>query len=246
MLRVQSKRRPEDWDKKKSILSGRFLPMDPRDEAVLDVLERNTYHRPFNESYSNSGSPDNENEYQNDDEMHGIPSAAPRKWSKRSEAARKRWSDPEYRAKMLEKRAANKRLKQQQSHGENGVVVEDEDEIKRLEIGCMDSITLSDDNRANAINAYARSNQLRSEKITAFHRNQKVWMEERLKDSPQNLTDEQYVQRKLDIKQRRREAGLKRARIKLSKKNGQSVLKDEEPEVEIETEIKTDTDVCIK
>lgn len=192
MLRVQNKRRPEDWEKKTASLSGRFLPLDPRDEAVLDVLETNS-HNHFVDSYGPEGPPSDAY-----DGPH-IPSSS-RKWSKRSEAARKRWSDPIYRAKMLEKRAEKRRRDAEES----------DESSKRLEIGCMDSITLSDENKAKAINAYARSNKLRSEKITAFHKNRKVWMEERLHDSPQNLSDEEYVQKKLEAREKRRQAALKR------------------------------------
>lgn len=192
MLRVQKKRRPEDWDKNVSSLSGRFLPMDPRDEAILDVLE-NTSRSPFIPSYGMDVRPS--------DVHDGIvaPSVSP-KWSKRSEAARKRWSDPMYRAKMLEKRAEKRRRDAEES----------DESSKRLEIGCMDSITLSDESKAKAINAYARSNKLRSEKITAFHKNRKVWMEERLQDSPQNLSEKEYIEKKLELREKRRQSAIKR------------------------------------
>lgn len=198
MLRVQKKRRPEDWDEKKSSLSGRFLPMDPRDEAVLDVLENNA-RGPLIDAVPPSES---------DRDDSGLStSGSERKWSKRSEAARKRWSDPEYRAKMLAKRAEKRRRDREQ-----------QEQDKRLEIGCMDSITLSDESKAQAINAYAISNKLRSEKITAFHRNRKAWMEERLQESPQNLTDDEYVGKKLELKQKRRLTALKRAEIRRTNK----------------------------
>lgn len=210
MLRVQDKRRPEDWDRKTSTLSGRFLPMDPRDEKVLDVLESNA-RGPFVDSYGPEGPPT---------DAYGGPAmpTEPRKWSKRSEAARKRWADPVYRAKMLEKRA-EKRRRDAEANGEN---------VKghKLEIGCMDSVTLSDENKAQAINAYARSNKLRSEKITAFHRNRKLWMETRLDDSPKNLSDDEYVQTKIDLREKRRQSALKRAAIRRNGgKNAQTPIK---------------------
>lgn len=199
MLRVQDKRRPEDWDKRNSSLSGRFMPMDPREENVLDVLE-NFERGPSPETYGPEGPP---SDAYGDS---GVPLAS-RKWSKRSEAARKRWADPVYRAKMLEKRAEKRRRDDAASNDEP-------EKGHKLEIGCMDSIALSEENKANAINAYARSNQLRSEKITAFHRNRKLWMEKRLDDSPKHLSDDQYLQKKLDIQEKRRQAALKRAEMR--------------------------------
>lgn len=208
MLRVQKKRRPDHWDKNMSSLSGRFLPLDPRDEAILDVLE-NSSRSPFIESYDMDRRPS--------DVCDGIiaPSTS-RKWSKRSEAARKRWSDPVYRAKMLEKRAEKRRRDAEESD-------ELDESSKKLEIGCMDSITLSDESKAQAINAYARSNKLRSEKITAFHKNRKVWMEERLQDSPQNLSEKEYVQKKIDQREKRRQSAIKRNKLIKAKKDAEDV-----------------------
>lgn len=199
MLRVQQKRRPENWDKRNSNLSGRFLPMDPQDETILDILEGTAPHgNGGEETYGPEGPPA---------AAYGespVP-AEPRKWSKRSEAARKRWADPDYRAKMLQKRAEKRRRDSEASS------------TPKIEIGVMDSITLADEHRAKAINAYARSNRLRSEKITAFHKNRKVWMENRLKNSPKLLSEQEKIQLKLDTRERRRQAALKRSCIKRSK-----------------------------
>lgn len=200
MLRVQKKRRPEDWDRKKSSLSGRFLPMDPRDEAILDLLAGEPGRRQTEEeeTYGPEGPPS--------EAYGGSEPGSAKKWSKRSEAARKRWADPAYRAKVLQKRA-EKRRRDAEAAGEPP-------KQHKVEIGRMDSITLCDEERAKAINAYARSNQLRSEKITAFHKNKRAWMENRLKDSPMRLSDDEYIERKKAIRDRRRQSALKREREK--------------------------------
>lgn len=196
MLRVQKKRRPEDWNRKKSSLSGRFLPMDSRDEAVLDLLEggKGEGESTDEQSYGPEGPPSN---------AYGdsVPGNE-KKWSRRSEAARKRWADPAYRAKMLEKRA-EKRRRDAEAAGEPP-------KQHKVEIGRMDSITLCDEEKAKAINDYARSNKLRSEKITAFHKNRRSWMENRLKDSPSRLSDDEYISKKKEVRERRRQSALKR------------------------------------
>ncbi|CAN8072368.1 unnamed protein product [Agarophyton chilense] len=199
MLRVQKKRRPDDWEKKNSKLSGRFLPMDPRDEAIINLLERENGLPEVDREYGPEGPPA---------EAYGESGLGrPKKWSKRSEAARKRWADPSYRAKMLEKRAAKRRLNEEA----NGAPKQ------KVEIGRMDSITLCDDDRAKAINDYARSNKLRSEKISAFHRNRKLWMETRLSTAQPKLSEEEYVQMKKDRQKKRRSIALKRAQNKSAK-----------------------------
>lgn len=134
--------------------------------------------------------------------------AGVQKWSRRSEAARKRWADPVYRAKVLEKRAEKRK--------QNG-------HRAKVSIGPVDSITLCSDDKAKAINDYARSNQLRSEKITAFHRNPKLWMENRLRDSPMKLSDEEYVNKKILRQERRRRFALQREeRLRAAKASSES------------------------
>lgn len=198
MLRVQKHRLPEDWDKRVSKLSGRFLPLDPGDETVLDVLENDSAHSVSVEDayYGPEGPPSEE---------YGASMglALSKKWSKRSEAARKRWADPAYRAMMLKKRA-EKRRRDAEASGELP-------KQHKVEIGRMDSVTLSGDDKAKAINAYARSNKLRSEKITAFHRNRKTWMETRLSDSRFRVSDEDYVARKKKTQENRQEFARQRA-----------------------------------
>lgn len=211
MLRVQKKRRPEDWDKKMSSLSGRFLPLDPGDETVLEALDRETGRGPGVQDSYDADEP-------SVSEYGDYTPVSMKKWSKRSEAARKRWADPAYRAKMLQKRA-EKRRRDAEAAGEQPKA--------KVEIGRMDSITLCNDEKAKAINDYARSNQLRSEKITAFHHNRTQWMADRLSNSPARLSDEEYVQQKLQVKERRRMSALRREEAK-AKKEQESKKSDEE------------------
>lgn len=153
MLKVRKSRRAEAWgNKDASVLSGRFLPLDPREEVVLNALEEDPHsygsEGPPSSAYSGAGEP-----------------ARPKTWNTRAEAAKRRWQDPEYRAKMLAKRQSTKQRRN-----------------STMEIGAMESITLCDDERAKEINDYVRSNKLRSEKITFYHRNRKAWMDARLED----------------------------------------------------------------
>lgn len=206
MLRVQKKRRPEEWDKNMSNLSGRFLPMDPRDENILNALEAETVlGSDIEESYGPDGPPAS---------AYGDYAPSTKKWSKRSEAARKRWADPVYRERMLKKRAEKKQRDAEAAGGPPK---------PKVEIGRMDSITLCNDDKAKAINDYVRSNKLRSEKITAFHRDRRQWMENRLKDSPARLTDDEYLKRKLELRERRRSNARKREEAKRAKQGGNSM-----------------------
>lgn len=188
-----------------SELSGRFLPMDPRDERILDILEKDNSRQLSleDEAYGPEGPP---SVAYGDSSVPGRP----KKWSKRSEAARKRWADPSYRAKMLEKRA-EKRRKDAEAAGEVT-------KHHKVEIGRMDSITLCDDDKAKAINDYARSNKLRAEKMSAFHRDRKLWMEQRLGKGLAGLTDEEYHSQKKEAQQRRREIALERSKSLQKKK----------------------------
>ena len=200
MLRVQKNRLPEDWEKMSGSLSGRFLPVDPRDEKILDVLESSsTRSQSVDQEFGPEGPPSR---------VYGDsqPGTA-RKWSKRSEAARKRWADPAYRSKVLAKRAEKRR--------ENAKLSGEEVPIKqkkKVEIGCVDSITMRNDEKAKAINDYARSNQLRSEKISQFHQDRQLWMEKRLSTSRSRLTDEEYIDQKKDIQRKRKEKAIRSAR----------------------------------
>ncbi|KAI0562206.1 hypothetical protein FGB62_64g028 [Gracilaria domingensis] len=174
--------------------------MDPRDEAIINLLEGDNSLPEVETEYGPEGPPA---------EAYGDSGLGrPKKWSKRSEAARKRWADPSYRAKMLEKRAAKRRMNEEANGGPK----------QKVEIGRMDSITLCDDDRAKAINDYARSNKLRSEKISAFHRNRKLWMETRLSTGRPKLTDEEYVQMKKAQQEKRRDIALRRVRNSRAKK----------------------------
>jgi hypothetical protein len=173
MLRVQDRRKPDDWDKRNESLSGRFLPLDPSDEVVLDELERAA---PGGRAAEDPEGPPAT--------AYGTAASGP-KWSKRAEAAKKRWADPLYRAKMLDMRAAKK---ERDLLNAGGVVGEEKGSPgkaarkKKLQIGKLDSITMSRAEMANAINEYAQSNQRRSEKLASFHRDRATWMARRLSD----------------------------------------------------------------
>lgn len=202
MLRVRKSKQPADWDKRSRGLSGRFLPLDPREEVVLDVLDGTVtgeeddfgQEGPPIEAYANSQEP-----------------GRSRTWSKRAEAARRRWQDAAFREKMLAKRAEKRRR-------------DLEARTPRIEIGCMDSITLCDDDRAKQINDYVRSNQLRSEKITAYHRDRRAWMETRLsagEDLRWRMNRVEYKKQRQDKRQeeaRRRHARMRAARSNLEAK----------------------------
>jgi hypothetical protein len=78
-------------------------------------------------------------------------------WSNRSQAAKRRWADPVYRATLLKKRRENAAPKKAQTTG--------------LAIGPLDSVVFSPSaaqseiwrSKADEINKWARSNQLRRE-----------------------------------------------------------------------------------
>lgn len=204
MLRVQRKRRPNDWEKKNSELTGRFLPLDPRDEKVLDALEEGA-RPPELVKFGPEGPPSL---------AYGSSGAAHvKQWSKRSQAAQKRWADASYRARMLKMRAEKKLLNEKK----NGVSPKRVPPKHKVEIGPMDSVTMCNDDKARAINQYTRSNKVRSEKLSSFHRNRKVWMERRLGEGEGNLSDEEYVAKKKEIQEKRRNIALKRAQRKREK-----------------------------
>lgn len=142
MLRVPKHRRPPPPPG----LSGRFLPLDADDERLLDELARGR-HMPGGR-FADDGGSEKEKEA----------------WSNRSEAAKKRWADPTYRAMMLTKRRRKKAAE------------------GKVRIGSMDSVTLSGDEKAREINDYVRSCKRRSESLEAFHRDGAGWMKRRLEE----------------------------------------------------------------
>lgn len=176
MLRVSKHRRPPQSPG----LSGRFLPFDPGDEAILDELE--SEKRTFRAESTEDGRGED-----------GSTGTSPEKtvWSRRSEAAKKRWADPTYRAKMLKKRR-----RKVEAAG-------------KVRIGSMDSITLSGDEKAREINDYVRSCKRRSESLAAFHRDGAAWMKKRLDDG-EDLRRGREVEGLLKRRERRREVARKR------------------------------------
>lgn len=214
MLRVRGHRKPEDWDRKMKTLSGRFLPLDPRDEVILDVLEKGRCGPEMitAEEYGEEGPPSSE---------YGTSNKP--QWSRRAEAAKKRWADPEYRAKILAKREEKKR--RDIESGKRPA-----DTKPKVHIGATDSITMSSDIKAREINNYARSNKLRSEKISAYHRDRAAWMENRLSEGEEarfQRTRDEFKKQRQEARQaiaRRRHARRREAKAR------QDGLLDEEEE----------------
>lgn len=214
MLRVRRSRLPRDWGDKSSSLSGKFLPLDPKDENVLEALEdyaSGAKYGKVDDDFGEEGQ--SASAYQDSAE-----SGRTGEWSKRSEGAKKRWSDPLYRQKMLEKRAEKKKA----NAAARGPT------RHRIEIGTMDSITLCDDDKARAINDYARSNRLKSEKLTAYHRDRRTWMETRLsqgEDLRWRLNRVEYKKQRQD--KRREEARRRHARKRAREQAQEQKLDDE-------------------
>jgi hypothetical protein len=196
MLRVQQRRRPEDWDKRQENLSGRFLSLDPGDEALLDELERDPAADAADGglSFGPDGPPLT---------AYGTTATGPT-WSKRADAAKKRWADPAYRANMLAKRA-EKKLRDIKAG-----LVPDPETKRKIHIGRLDSITLSSEEKANAINAYARSNRKRSEKIKAYHHDRAAWMARRLSSGEESRLKSSQVDYKKDRQLERQAVARKR------------------------------------
>uniref|UniRef100_A0A7S1THJ2 Uncharacterized protein n=1 Tax=Compsopogon caeruleus TaxID=31354 RepID=A0A7S1THJ2_9RHOD len=120
------------------------------------------------------------------------------RWSRRAEAAKKRWADPEYRAKMMSSRRRAKDSANASLHH------------PRVEIGPMDSIVGSSDQKARMIIAYANANAKRAEKVRNFHQNQAQWIQDRLDAGAESRELRSSEQRKLETQQRRSEIARKR------------------------------------
>lgn len=90
-------------------------------------------------------------------------------WSNRSQAAKRRWADPEYRAKVVKKRRENAAPKRAPNSG--------------LAIGPLDSVVFSPSpaqteiwrSKADEINRWARANQLRREGTLRWKRDPMGW-----------------------------------------------------------------------
>lgn len=194
MLKVPKSKRPAAWDGPPTTLSGRFLPMDPRDEMFLDNMNRKPGAGSAEVEYGAEGPP--ASAYSGS----GEPGRS-KVWNKRAAAAKRRWEDPEYRAKMLQKRRSTKDA--------NGI---------GMRIGACESITLVDDERAKEINNYARSNRLKSEKISFYHRDRKGWMESRLNQGEELRNRMNTVEYKKEMQEKRQEhARLRHARMRAKK-----------------------------
>jgi len=202
MLKVPKSKRPAGWEGPPTTLSGRFLPLDPRDEMFLDNMSHAPYSGGTDVEYGSEGPPSSA--------YSGSPEPGRSKmWNKRAAAAKRRWEDPEYRAKMLEKRRTTKNKNNKKKNGGIG-------------IGACESITLVDDERAKEINDYARSNRLKSEKITFYHRDRKGWMESRLHEGEEIRHRMNKVEYKKEMQEKRQQrARLRHARMR-AKKDGQA------------------------
>lgn len=194
MLKVPKSKRPAGWDGPPTTLSGRFLPMDPRDEMFLDNMNSVPGSRVPDVEYGSEGPP--ASAYSG----NGEPGRS-KVWNKRAAAAKRRWEDPEYRVKMLQKRRATRN-----------------NNTGKINIGACESITLVDDERAKEINAYARSNRLKSEKISFYHRDRKGWMESRLNQGEELRHRMNKVEYKKQMQEKRQEdARLRHARMRAKK-----------------------------
>lgn len=207
MLKVPKSKRPADWDGPPTTLSGRFLPMDPRDEMFLDNMNRKPGTGIPEDEYGAEGPP--ATAYSGS----GEPGSS-KVWNRRAAAAKRRWEDPEYRAKMLQKRRTTK------------------DNISwkmKMTIGACESITLVDDERAKEINNYARSNRLKSEKISFYHRDRKAWMESRLNQGEELRSRMNTVEYKKEMQEKRQQhARLRHARMRAKKDEEEELLREDE------------------
>eukprot|EP00188_Purpureofilum_apyrenoidigerum_P006352 Plantae.Rhodophyta-Purpureofilum_apyrenoidigerum.ctg9727.p1 GENE.Plantae.Rhodophyta-Purpureofilum_apyrenoidigerum.ctg9727~~Plantae.Rhodophyta-Purpureofilum_apyrenoidigerum.ctg9727.p1 ORF type:complete len:251 (-),score=61.90 Plantae.Rhodophyta-Purpureofilum_apyrenoidigerum.ctg9727:491-1243(-) len=180
-------------------LQGKFLPTDSQPEDDMpDVVA----DEEFFDSYGDirEGLP-----------RTGLEPAEVKKWNKRAEAAKKRWANPDYRKKMMEKR-------RQKKEGRERI-----ERKHRVQIGSMDSVTLSSDQKAREINAYAQSNKLRSEKLEKLHQNKEKWMQERLESGTylrDRFNNDDYKrQKQLERKQLALERAKKKKQNAAQQKN---------------------------
>lgn len=152
--------------------------------------------------------------------------------NRRSEAARRRWQDPEYRAKMQAARARNlvKRSEHtvppraaRQADGASTLqaFAEPADVSKQeglIEIGVGDSITHCDDAKAAVINSYVMRNKLRSEKLIMFHHDKQRWMNNKLQQGePLRLMIKSKDLKRQRQMLRQQEARERHARIRARK-----------------------------
>uniref|UniRef100_A0A7S0BQY4 Uncharacterized protein n=1 Tax=Rhodosorus marinus TaxID=101924 RepID=A0A7S0BQY4_9RHOD len=168
-------------------LQGRFLPADSENIAKADEVDE--------ENFDILG-----------DVREGLPSSyfelpEERKWNKRAQAAKKRWADPEYRKKMIQKRNLKK---------EKGA----EDEKKDGdEVGAIDSLSAPQEDEVPAgSDAHALANKLRSEKLESHHRDKTKWMEERLASGAElrdRLNNDEF---KAERQEKRKQMAIKRHR----------------------------------
>lgn len=187
-------------------LRGRFVPPSSLEVEMkqLNSLQSNDLLSSSSDATARSSEFASHTEEETDEGLYDGGLSAPgnvdngskRRWNRRSEAAKKRWADPEYRAKMMNSRQKTKREKASQN--------------KRVEIGPMDSIVGSSDQKSKMIMDYAIANAKRADKIRRFHHQRASWMRERLsggQDKRDSFNNDDF---KLERKQKRSEVARKR------------------------------------
>eukprot|EP00186_Timspurckia_oligopyrenoides_P002069 CAMPEP_0182442482 /NCGR_PEP_ID=MMETSP1172-20130603/1390_1 /TAXON_ID=708627 /ORGANISM="Timspurckia oligopyrenoides, Strain CCMP3278" /LENGTH=198 /DNA_ID=CAMNT_0024637359 /DNA_START=204 /DNA_END=800 /DNA_ORIENTATION=- len=168
-----------------SSLQGRFVPLIPsiEQEMALDRPDAGNEEEMDEYGLVSDGLPKREPEF----------SSEKRSWSTKSQAAKRRWANPEYRQKILEKRRAK-------------VASKKSNVTPRVQIGTMDSVALSTDEKAAEIIRYCRSNQLRSEAMRRFRRDPLGWMNEKLQSGQEHRERKNSAEHKLQQKQKRSES----------------------------------------
>jgi len=161
-------------------LQGRFLPADSENMDKTDEVDE--------ENFDILG-----------DVREGLPSSyfelpEQQKWNKRAQAAKKRWEDPEYKKKVMQKRNLKKKK-------------------DRDQVGPIDSISPPPDDEVQVgSDAHAQANKLRSEKLESHHRDKIKWMEERLASGAElrdRLNNDDY---KAERKEKRKQMAIERHR----------------------------------
>jgi hypothetical protein len=146
--------------------------------------------------------------------------------NRRSEAARRRWQDPQYRAKMQAARARNLVRLSEHTVLRGGASTAEEDiEVADvsgqegvIEIGVGDSITHCDDAKAAVINSYVMRNKHRSEKLIMFHNDKQRWMDDKLQQGKplrMLINSEDFKRQRQMLRQQ--EARARHARIRARK-----------------------------
>mmetsp|Transcript_4098 Transcript_4098/g.5368 ORF Transcript_4098/g.5368 Transcript_4098/m.5368 type:complete len:403 (-) Transcript_4098:35-1243(-) len=218
------KKRKEKKKKAESspLYRGKFMKIVDTLE-VLDIEQRTAALRQVDEKRF----PNNEDEAY--DKMgpvrEGIKTVkVSHTWNTRSEAARKRWQDPEYKAKVLAKRrdtiekkkkAKEEMLKSQlETNKQKEQVPNLTDVLSRLD---GEIYEISDQDLLEAVQKDIRSNKKRSDAMKKRYRQNNEWMEDRLKDGEElrsRLNNDEYKKER-----QRKRAEVARRRYENRRKN---------------------------